>query len=51
MSERIPMEVVGVRIELPTNTPILLLRERDGRRYLPIWIGTPEATPIALALE
>ena len=51
MSERIPMEVVGVRIELPTNTPILLLRERDGRRYLPIWIGTPEATAIALALE
>jgi len=45
------MEVVGVRIELPTNTPILLLRERDGRRYLPIWIGTPEATAIALALE
>jgi uncharacterized protein len=51
MSDRVPMEVVGVRIELPTNTPILLLRERDGRRYLPIWIGTPEATAIALALE
>ncbi len=45
------MEVVGVRVELPTNTPILLLRERDGTRYLPIWIGTPEATAIALALE
>ncbi|MEN8113140.1 MAG: bifunctional nuclease family protein [Actinomycetota bacterium] len=51
MSERVPMEVVGVRVELPTNTPILLLRERDGNRYLPIWIGTPEATAIALALE
>ena len=35
------MEVVGVRVELPTNTPILLLRESDGTRYLPIWIGTP----------
>ena len=45
------MELVGVRIELPTNTPILLLREQDGTRYLPIWIGTPEATAIALALE
>ena len=45
------MEVVGVRVELPTNTPILLLKERDGTRYLPIWIGTPEATAIALALE
>lgn len=51
MDERVPMEVVGVRVELPTNTPILLLRERDGNRYLPIWIGTPEATAIALALE
>jgi len=38
-------------VELPTNTPILLLREREGTRYLPIWIGTPEATAIALALE
>jgi uncharacterized protein len=45
------MELVGVRIELPTNTPILLLRERDGSRYLPIWIGANEATAIALALE
>ena len=51
MSDRVAMEVVGVRVELPTNTPILLLRERDGTRYLPIWIGTPEATAIALALE
>ncbi len=51
MSDRVAMEVVGVRVELPTNTPILLLRERDGARYLPIWIGTPEATAIALALE
>ena len=51
MSEQIPLELVGVRIELPTNTPILLLRERDGDRYLPIWIGTAEATAIALALE
>ena len=45
------MELVGVRIELPTQTPILLLRERGGTRFLPIWIGTNEATAIALALE
>ncbi|MGH3827644.1 MAG: bifunctional nuclease family protein, partial [Pseudonocardiaceae bacterium] len=42
------MRVVGVRVELPQNQPILLLRESDGERYLPIWIGTGEATAIAL---
>jgi bifunctional DNase/RNase len=45
------MELVGIRIELPSNVPILLLRERDGSRYLPIWIGPNEATAIALALQ
>jgi bifunctional DNase/RNase len=49
MSETVPMYLVGIRVELPTNTPIMLLREQGGDRYLPIWIGTPEATAIALA--
>ncbi|GMQ93892.1 MAG: bifunctional nuclease family protein [Acidimicrobiia bacterium] len=49
MSESVRMDLVGIRVELPTNTPIMLLRERGGDRYLPIWIGTPEATAIALA--
>lgn len=47
----IPVELVGVRIELPTNTPIVLLRETGATRYLPIFIGASEATAIALALE
>ncbi len=42
------MRVVGVRVELPANQPILLLRETEGERYLPIWIGSGEATAIAL---
>jgi bifunctional DNase/RNase len=42
------MRVVGVRVELPANQPILLLRETSGDRYLPIWIGSVEATAIAL---
>jgi bifunctional DNase/RNase len=42
------MRVVGVRVELPANQPILLLRETAGDRYLPIWIGSVEATAIAL---
>ncbi len=48
----VEMELVGVRVELPTNTPIVLLRETAGeRRMLPIFIGSPEATAIAFALE
>jgi bifunctional DNase/RNase len=49
--EGIRVELVGVRIELPTNQPIVLLREVDGQRFLPIWIGANEATAIAFALE
>ncbi len=45
------MEVLGVRVELPSNQPIVLLREQDGERHLPIWIGGSEATAIATALE
>ena len=47
----IEMELTGVRVELPTNQPIVLLKERDGERYLPIWIGAAEAAAIALSLQ
>ena len=47
----IEMELTGVRVELPTNQPIVLLREREGERYLPIWIGAVEATAIAFAQQ
>lgn len=48
----IPVELLGVRLELPANTPIVLLRETEGRRrVLPIYIGGAEATAIAYALE
>jgi len=43
------LSVVGVRVELPSNQPIVLLREVEGDRYLPIWIGAVEATAIAYA--
>ncbi|MBH0118453.1 bifunctional nuclease family protein [Rhodococcus sp. NPDC003382] len=42
------MRIVGIRVEQPQNQPVLLLREADGDRYLPIWIGQMEATAIAL---
>ena len=45
------LDVVGVRVEMPSNNPIVLLRERGGDRYLPIWVGSPEASAIAFAQQ
>jgi uncharacterized protein len=47
----IEMTLEGVRIEFPSQRPILLLKERAGDRYLPIWVGTFEASAIALELS
>lgn len=46
------MELVGVRVEVPANTPMVLLQEQSGEhRLLPIYIGSPEAAAIHYALE
>jgi hypothetical protein len=45
------LDVVGVRVEMPSNQPIVLLREIDGERFLPIWIGANEASAIAFAQQ
>ena len=42
------MRVVGIRVEPPQSQPVLLLREVEVERYLPIWIGQSEAASIAL---
>ena len=47
----IRLSLIGVRVEVPTNQPIVLLREEDGTRFLPIFIGSPEATAIVYALQ
>jgi len=47
----IQMTLSGVRVELPSNQPIVLLKEQDGDRFLPIWIGAAEAAAIAFALQ
>ena len=44
----IEMRIVGVRVEMPSHTPILMLTEVDGQRSLPILIGSAEATAIAM---
>lgn len=45
------LDLVGVRMEMPSNSPIVLLRETEGTRYLPIWVGAVEATAIAYAQQ
>ena len=45
------LDVVGVRVEMPSNQPIVLLKEIGGVRYLPIWVGAVEATSIAFAQQ
>jgi len=47
----IRLSLIGVRVEVPTNQPIVLLKEEDGTRFLPIFIGSPEATAIVYALQ
>ena len=48
----IQLELLGVRVELPSNTPVMLLQELEGRRRkLSIFIGGPEAAAIALVLD
>ena len=38
-------------MELPSNTPIVLLREQTGTRFLPLWVGAMEAMAISSALD
>jgi bifunctional DNase/RNase len=45
------VEVVGVRIEMPSNQPIVLLKEVEGSTFLPIWVGSAEASAIAFAQQ
>ncbi len=44
------VEVVGVRVEMPSNSPIVLVRG-PADLLLPIWIGPNEAAAIAMALQ
>ncbi|MCL6086849.1 MAG: bifunctional nuclease family protein, partial [Actinobacteria bacterium] len=50
MEDLIKMNLEGVRIEYPSQKPIILLKEEGGERFLPIWIGAFEASAIALEL-
>jgi len=43
------LEFAGIRIQLPTNQPLLLLKQQQEELYLPLWIGAPEASAIAMS--
>ena len=51
MESPVPMTITGVRVELPSNTPLVLLQEQGGARFLPIWVGPTEALAISSAME
>ena len=47
----IEMTIKGLMIDPITNMPIIVLRDREGQRILPIWVGVFEANAIALQIE
>lgn len=47
----VALEVVGIRLDQISQSPILLLKESEGRRHLAIWIGASEAASIAQAID
>ena len=47
----IEMTIKGLMVDPITNMPIVLLKDKDGDRVLPIWVGIFEANAIALQIE
>jgi uncharacterized protein len=51
MAELIEVVVESVRVHMPSSNHVVILKERDRERYLPIWIGPWEANAIAMRLQ
>jgi len=51
LSVEIEMAIKGLMVDPITNMPIIVLREVEGQRILPIWVGVFEANAIALQME
>jgi hypothetical protein len=47
----IEVTVAQLGLDRTTNSPVVILREKDGERVLPIWIGPAEASAIAMELQ
>ena len=48
---QIEMSIKGLMVDPVTNTPIVILRDKEGQKVLPIWVGMFEANAIALQIE
>src|SRR5437763_15485240 len=48
---QIEMTIKGLMVDPITNMPIVILRDQEGQRVLPIWVGIFEANAIALQIE
>jgi len=48
---QIEMTIKGLMVDPITNMPIIILRDREGQKVLPIWVGVFEANAIALQIE
>src|SRR5512147_2831232 len=51
MSRMVEVVIDSVRVSLTNQQRIVVLRESDAERYLPIWIGPYEAEAITIALQ
>jgi len=47
----IEMSIKGLMVDPMAGTPIVILKDKQGERVLPIWVGVPEANAIALQIE
>jgi len=50
VAEMLEVRVAHLGLDRTTNTPVVILQEKEGERVLPIWIGPAEASAIAMEL-
>ena len=49
--DQIEMSVVSIRVHMPSGQHVVVLKQKDEERFLPIWVGMAEANAIALKIS
>ena len=49
--DQIEMSVDSIRVHMPSGQHVVVLKEKDAERFLPIWVGMAEANAIALKIS